>query len=100
MNRTRLILLLLILILLVVVVVVVVLPQLQPQPAPVTSTNTSGTPQQVVQAPEETPLPTATPLTFIDIVIATQELSRGTVIPPNAVTLRPFPEQSVPFNAI
>ncbi len=100
MNRTRLILLLLILILLVVVVVVVVLPQLQPQTAPVASSNTSGTPQQVVQAPEETPLPTATPLTFIDIVIATQELSRGTVIPPNAVALRPFPEQSVPFNAI
>jgi pilus assembly protein CpaB len=99
MNRTRLLLLLLILIALIVVVVVVVLPQLNP-PAP-TSTAQGDVGEIVATVfAQETAAPTATPLTFIDIVISVQELSRGTIIPPNAVALRPFPEQSVPFNAV
>lgn len=44
--------------------------------------------------------PTPTPLNFVEIVIATQELPRGFRIPANAVTLRPWPAESAPFNAI
>ncbi|MDK3161738.1 hypothetical protein FBR02_01245 [Anaerolineae bacterium CFX9] len=98
MNRTRLILLLLILVAAIAVVVVVVLPQLNPPPPP-PAAEVNETPVQVVQV-NATPLPTATPLVFQDIVIAVQELSRGQVIPPNAVALRPWPEQSAPFNAV
>lgn len=98
MNRTRLLLILLLVVALVAVVVLVVLPALNPAPAPVTTTD--NTANQIVQVAQETPLPTATPITFVDIVIAVQELSRGSVIPPNAVALRQFPEQSVPFNAV
>lgn len=99
MGRTRLVLILLILIALAAVVIVVLLPQLQPAPAPATAPDTELTPQVVVQV-NATPLPTATPMVFVDIVIAVQELSRGQVIPPNAVALRPWPQQSAPFNGI
>ena len=45
-------------------------------------------------------LPTPTPLALVQIVIAVQELPRGFRIPSNAVALREWPEQSVPFNAV
>jgi len=45
-------------------------------------------------------IPTATPINFVELVIAVQELPRGFRIPANAVALRPFPEESAPFNAI
>jgi Flp pilus assembly protein CpaB len=100
MNRTRILLLLIIVILAVVAVVAFVIPALTRQPAQPAQQVDSGGGQQVVVQPQETPLPTATPILFVDVVIAVQELARGTIIPPNAVALRPFPEQSVPFNAV
>jgi Flp pilus assembly protein CpaB len=91
----RVVLILLILIAVVAVVVVVVLPSLQPAPTP------TETGEEVVeQQPNATALPTATPMVFVDLVIAVQEISRGQVIPPNAVAIRPWPEQSQPFNGI
>ncbi|MEO1441407.1 MAG: SAF domain-containing protein, partial [Chloroflexota bacterium] len=50
--------------------------------------------------PTDTPIPTPTPITLVNIVIAVQELPRGFRIPANAVTIRPWPEESVPFNAV
>src|SRR6187399_3151724 len=97
MGRMRIVLIALILIVLVVVVVVVVLPALNP-PAPAPVADDSGV--QTVQQPESTPLPTATPIIFVDLVIAVQELPRGIVIPPNAVALRPWPQDAAPFNGI
>lgn len=105
MNRLRVFLILAIIIVLIAVVIVVVLPSLNPAPAPVvqqttdTSTTSLAELAQAMQA-IATPLPTPTPINFVDIVIAVQELQRGQVIPPDAVALRPFPEQSVPFNGI
>lgn len=95
MGRLRVVLILLILIAVVAVVVVVVLPSLSP-PEIVTEDGT----QVVVQQPNATPLPTATPMVFVDLVIAVQEISRGQVIPPNAVAVQPWPQQSMPFNAV
>jgi Flp pilus assembly protein CpaB len=105
MNRLRVFLILAIIIVLIAVVIVVVLPSLNPAPAPVaqqpadTSASSLADLAQAMQA-MATPLPTPTPINFVDIVIAVQELQRGQVIPPDAVALRPFPEQSVPFNGI
>ncbi|MFN8527259.1 MAG: SAF domain-containing protein [Anaerolineae bacterium] len=99
MNRLRIFLILAVVVLAVAVVVVFLLPSLNP-PAP-TPVADSGNP--VVQAPTEvqgTPLPTATPFRFIDLVMAVQDLPRGFRITPNAVVLRPWPEQAAPFNAI
>jgi Flp pilus assembly protein CpaB len=76
------------------IVVIAVLPTLQGNQGPVTS---SGTPGAVVQQPS---LPTPTPLSFVNVVIAVQELPRGFRIPANAVDLRPWPEESAPFNGI
>jgi pilus assembly protein CpaB len=92
----RVVLILLILVALVAVVVVVVLPGLQPAPTPTTTDNND----RVVQQPNATPLPTATPMVFVDLVIAVQDISRGQVIPPNAIDIRPWPEQSAPFNGV
>jgi Flp pilus assembly protein CpaB len=39
-------------------------------------------------------------MVFVDLVIAVQEISRGQVIPPNAVAVRPWPQQSLPFNGV
>lgn len=73
---------------------VVLLPMLtQPGPA---ATDDDGSPQQpVVQQ-----LPTPTPLAFVEIVIAVQELPRGSRIPANGIDLRPWPEASAPINGI
>ena len=94
MGRTRLLLVVIILIILVVVVVAVLLPQLT-QP-----TTTPPPEQEVVQVDDATPVPTPTPIEMVEIVIALQDLPRGFRIPPNAVTLSPYPRDVVPFNAI
>ncbi len=103
MNRTRLILLLLILILAVVLVVVVVLPQLQGGGgAPVATQAAGQTTNGTVQQPDisVTLEPTFTPEPRVELVIAVQEISRGQVIPPNAVALREWPASAQPFSAI
>jgi pilus assembly protein CpaB len=74
--------------------VVVLLPMLQQQQAtPGTGADDGGAP--IVQE-----LPTATPIPFVEIVIAIQELPRGTRIPANGVDLVRWPEVSAPFNAV
>ncbi|MEP7290158.1 MAG: SAF domain-containing protein [Chloroflexota bacterium] len=98
MGRLRIFLIAAILIVIVGLVIVVVLPALNP-PAPVVQTDT-GDQQPVVQEVQSTPLPTATPIIFVDLVVAVQELPRGIVIPPNAVALRPWPQDAAPFNGV
>lgn len=90
----RVLIILAFIIILAAIVVIVVLPTLQ-APAPAVSSGTPGVP--VVQQPS---LPTPTPLSFVNVVIAVQELPRGFRIPANAVDLRPWPEESAPFNGI
>lgn len=102
MNRTRLLLLLLILIVIVVLVVVVVLPQMQgdgnaPVPTPETAQTEPNTNTQVQAAPTVI-VPTAEPR--VELVIAIQNISRGQVIPPNAITLSDWPVSSAPASAI
>lgn len=55
--------------------------------------------QRPTEGPRETPIPTPTPIPFISIVVAIQDIPRGIRITPDAVTLRPVPEQSAPFQA-
>jgi len=98
MGRLRIFLIAAVVIVVIALVVVFVLPQLNPPP-PAATTDTGDT-QQVVQAPESTPLPTATPIVFVDLVIAVQELPRGIIIPPNAVAIRPWPQDAAPFNGV
>ncbi len=78
------------------IVVVAVLPTLQGGGGALTTNTTTGT-NTTVQQPS---LPTPTPLSFVNVVIAVQELPRGFRIPANAVDLRPWPEESAPFNGI
>lgn len=49
---------------------------------------------------QETPLPSPTPVPVVDIVIATQNISRGMQITPDVVRLTPWSYQSIPDNAI
>jgi Flp pilus assembly protein CpaB len=98
MGRLRIFLIAAILIVVVGLVIVVVLPQVNP-PAPAAVVE-DGDQQPVVQNPQSTPLPTATPIIFVDLVVAVQELPRGIVIPPNAVQLRPWPQDAAPFNGV
>ena len=99
MGRARLLIVLIILILLVAVVVAVLLPQMTQPPSPAQAP-ASSTEEVVQNQVQSTPLPTATPLELVEIVIALQDLPRGFRIPPNAVTLGPYPADLVPFNAI
>jgi Flp pilus assembly protein CpaB len=98
MGRLRIFLVIAIVIVVVALVVVFVLPQLNPQPAPAAQTTDNS--QTVVQEPQSTPLPTATPIVFVDLVVAIQELPRGIIIPPNAVTVKPWPQDAAPFNGV
>jgi Flp pilus assembly protein CpaB len=98
--RGRLLILVgLIILLVVIVVVVVVLPGINPAPVV-----TDGT--VVVQQPDATIGPTATPIPFVRIVIALQNLPRGYRFPStieelaNVVDYFPWPESAVPFNAL
>ncbi len=102
MGRLRIFLIIAILIIVVAIVVVVVLPGLTPQAVAIQPTQDPNAPvvQNVQQNPEETPLPTATPIVFVDIVVAVQEIPRGMVIPPNAIQLRPWPQSVAPFNGV
>ncbi len=79
------------------IVVFVILPgtnndTVEPGATQVTQNTTS---EPATQSP-----PTQPPVVFVDIVVAVQNLSRGAVIPPNAVALFPWPEQSLPVNAL
>ncbi|MCK6578565.1 MAG: SAF domain-containing protein [Anaerolineae bacterium] len=100
MGRLRVFLIIAILIVLVAVVVVLVLPSLNQPPVSTTAPNVAEVPTQAPDEPEATPLPTATPIIFVDLVIAVQELPRGIIIPPNAVAIRPWPQDAAPFNAV
>jgi Flp pilus assembly protein CpaB len=88
----RVLILLAFIIILAAIVVVVVLPTLQ-QETPVTTGQTPG-------APPVSQVATPTPMAFVNVVIAVQELPRGFRIPANAVDLRAWPEESAPFNGI
>ncbi len=91
-GRGRLILLLVLILLLGVVAVVLLLPQLTGGQTPVI--------QDQADAPQEV-LPTPTPIPFVEIVVAVQELPRGIRIPAeNAVELRRWPAEAAPFNAL
>lgn len=97
-GRTRLLIVFGILIIVVAVVVAVLLPQLTgQQPAPQPASPGQPAPPQNQQT---NALPTPTPITLVPIVIAVQDLPRGLRIPPNAVALAEFPEETVPVNAI
>jgi pilus assembly protein CpaB len=52
---------------------------------------------QATDAPPPTLEPTAQ---LTDIVIAIQDISRGSIIPPNAIRLQPWPLLAAPFNAV
>lgn len=103
MGRLRIFLIIAILIIVVAIVVVVVLPGLGGGPQ-VAQQPTADPNQPIVnpvqEDPAATPLPTATPIVFVDIVVAVQEIPRGMVIPPNAIQLRPWPQSVAPFNGV
>ena len=93
--RSRLLIILAFIIILAAIVVVAILPQLtQPGPQPDESEFTNQ------QQPADPAIPTPTPIAFVEVVIAVQDLPRGFRIPANAVDLRPWPEASAPFNGI
>jgi Flp pilus assembly protein CpaB len=104
MGRLRVFLLIAIVIVLIAVVVVVVLPMLNPTEPAVQTVDTTGQepeqPSEPTIDPNFTPEPTATPIRFVELVIAVQELPRGFRIPPNAVALRLWPEDAAPFNGV
>jgi pilus assembly protein CpaB len=87
-----------ILIVLIAVVVAFLLPGIiAPPAAPANPDPNTG---QVPPPAQENALPTPTPIQFVEIVIAVQEMPRGFRIPPNAIQLAPYPADSAPFNAI
>lgn len=92
--RPRILIILAFIIILAAVVVIAILPGLG---GGGTDGDSSG---GGVFGGQQQQLPTPTPLSFVNVVIAVQELPRGFRIPANAVDLRPWPEESAPFNGI
>jgi Flp pilus assembly protein CpaB len=61
---------------------------------------------QGTDTPEETAIPTEPASTAIptqelrNVVVAVQNISRGAIIPPDAIEIRPWPFEALPFSAI
>ncbi|MBE2267298.1 MAG: hypothetical protein IAE80_03640 [Anaerolinea sp.] len=101
MRGLRVFLIIAILIVFAAVVVVVVLPALNPPQVAQQPTPGPEEPFTLPEVqPEETPLPTATPIVFVDLVVAVQEIPRGMVIPANAIAVRPWPQSAQPVGGI
>jgi Flp pilus assembly protein CpaB len=92
----RLLPILVVLAIVAVVVVLLLVSQTPPTPTPVPTGD--GTPVDTVDNTGPTPfvdpsllIPTATPYEFVEVVIAVQEIPRGTIIQLNAVDTIPWP---------
>lgn len=95
MNRRLLLVLLLVIIGVGAVVAFVLLGgQTGTTPAQQGGVETGDNNQQV--RVQQTPLPTPTPITFVELVIAVQEIPRGVRIEPNAVAVIEWPEAGAP----
>jgi Flp pilus assembly protein CpaB len=66
-----------------------------PSPAPSVEQPSGASPTPV--QPSATPLPTQA---LTDIIVAVQAISRGSVIPAEAIRLQPWPAEAAPFNAV
>jgi Flp pilus assembly protein CpaB len=101
MSRIRLLLVVALLVVLIGVGAAVVLPTLQNTPG----SQTSGTPGTSEREPTRpaggtvAALPTYTPFPTLDIVVAIQPIGRGSLINPDMVALRAWPEEAAPINA-
>lgn len=88
-----------VLLILVVVGVVVVLTSLNTAPpAPVVGTGEAQPTQE--QIAQTTPLPTLPPIEMVEIVVAVQDIPRGTIVEANTVDIYPWPADAVPANVI
>ena len=98
-GRTRIFILILLIVVIVAVVAVVMLGNTEENGG-----NGTGSTQVAAQnspLPTTTDLPTPTPTEALpEIVIAVQSIPRGAVIRPEALALREWPPDAVPFNAI
>lgn len=95
----RLRLLLIVAFLLVIGALIVVFVVLPGGNSTATTPQSTSIAQGATQPPAVTLAPTQPPVVFVDIVVAVQNISRGAVIPPDAIALFPWPETSLPTNA-
>jgi Flp pilus assembly protein CpaB len=98
-NSVRIGILIALVIVVIGVVVAFVLPMLEEDSPPPQVDNGEEVDAPPVVSDAATPVPQPTQV-LVDIVVAVQAISRGSIIPPNAVDLRPFPEEAVPQSAI
>lgn len=99
-GRTRVLILLALLIVGGALAAVFVLPSLN-RPATTPAVNQVDGGQRATSTPAQTSTPIATPLPtqeLTEIVVAVQNITRGSVIPPTALQLRPWPVEALPFN--
>lgn len=96
----RIIFLLLLLVVAGVVVALVVVNSGQPSAQQPAQQQTTQQQQQQQPIPQATPLPTITPIPMVEVVVAIQDIPRGTIIRPETVQIYPWPADAVPVNAI
>lgn len=99
-GRTRVLILLALLIVGAAVAAVFILPSLN-RPAATTPNTAQNTGQRPTNTPSVTSTPISTPQPtqeLTQIVVAVQNITRGSVIPPTALELRPWPLEALPFN--
>ncbi|MDX2076074.1 MAG: Flp pilus assembly protein CpaB [bacterium] len=99
-GRTRVLILLALLIVGAAVAAVFILPSLNRAPA-ATNNAVVNQPGRPTNTPGPTNTPLVTPLPtqeLTQIVVAVQNITRGSVIPPTALELRPWPVEALPFN--
>jgi Flp pilus assembly protein CpaB len=98
-GRVRLLIVVALLVVLIGVGAAVLLGGQQPPAQNQTTTGTAAGPTATTR-PGETPLPAATAIPTLNIVVAIQPIARGQVINGDMVTLREWPEEYAPFSAL
>lgn len=102
-GRTRMLIIVAFVIVLLGVGAAFILPSLNQAPAATQAANTTPgavAPPSNTTSGGATAQPTYTPFPTGLIVVAVQNLSRGVVIPANAVDVRPWPQEMIPISAI
>lgn len=95
--------LILVALIIVVVAIVAVFLLNSTETTPTNNNNQNQNTSQTDEAPDATREPTPTPFPTVEleeVVVAIQNISRGSEIPPNAIRLQLYPRDAIPFSAI
>jgi Flp pilus assembly protein CpaB len=90
-SQLRLVIVIVIVVIIIAVVGILVVPGVLNQGGTTTGSTTTGGSTRPTVGPSPTPVDTEVPIEYIELVMSSQKIPRGFIIPPNAVLLSKWP---------